>query len=98
MLAAMLEAHTFCLTSTLSVVVTSAMNGLVVSCSSYSQASATTTPVGNATISVVGYMSACLVPSIVTSLPVPCGVRSLSSASRKFNTVAMGVQLCINVW
>eukprot|EP00731_Ephydatia_muelleri_P009712 Em0005g298a len=32
------------------------MNGLVVSCSSYSQASATTTPVGNATISVVGLL------------------------------------------
>ena len=44
----------FCLTSTLSVVVTSAMNGLVVSCSTYSQASATTIPVGNATILVVG--------------------------------------------
>ena len=43
-----------CLTSTLSVVVTSAMNGLVVSCSSYSILSFTTTPVGNATISVVG--------------------------------------------
>ena len=46
--------NTFCLTSTLSVVVTSAMNGLVVSCSSYSPISFTTTPVGNATISVVG--------------------------------------------
>eukprot|EP00731_Ephydatia_muelleri_P009852 Em0005g438a len=48
-----LTSNVYCLTSTLSVVVTSAMNGLVVSCSSYSQASATTTPVGNATISVV---------------------------------------------
>ena len=47
--------NTYCLTSTLSVVVTSAMNGLVVSCSSYSTTSPfTTTPVGNATISVVG--------------------------------------------
>ena len=46
--------NVYCLTSTLSVVVTSAMNGLVVSCSSYSPISFTITPVGNATISVVG--------------------------------------------
>ena len=49
-----LTSNVYCLTSTLSVVVTSAMNGLVVSCSSFSQASNTSTPVGNATISVVG--------------------------------------------
>ena len=49
-----LTSSVYCLTSTLSVVVTSAMNGLVVSCSSYSPASFTTAPVGNATISVVG--------------------------------------------
>ena len=49
-----LTSNGYCLTSTLSVVVTSAMNGLVVSCSSYTQASGTTAPVGNATISVVG--------------------------------------------
>ena len=46
--------NAYCLTSTLSVVVTSTMNGLVVSCSSYSTISYTTTPIGNATISVVG--------------------------------------------
>ena len=50
-----LTSNVYCLTSTLSVVVISAMNGLVVSCSSYSTTSPfTTTPVGNATISVVG--------------------------------------------
>ena len=49
-----LTSNVYCLTSTLSVVVTSAMNGLVVSCSSYSPISFITTPVGNATISVVG--------------------------------------------
>ena len=49
-----LTSNVYCLTSILSVVVTSAMNGLVVSCSSYSPISFTTTPVGNATISVVG--------------------------------------------
>ena len=48
-----LSSNVYCLTSTLSVVVTSAMNGLVVSCSSYSPTSFTTAPVGNATISVV---------------------------------------------
>ena len=48
-----LTSNVYCLTSTLSVVVTSAMNGLVVSCSSYSPPS-TTTPIGNATISVIG--------------------------------------------
>ena len=50
----LLTNNTYCLTSTLSVVVTSAMNGLVVSCFSYPQASNTSNPVGNATISVVG--------------------------------------------
>ena len=49
-----LTSNVYCLTSTLSVVVTSAMNGLVVSCSSYSPTSFNTTPVGNAAISVVG--------------------------------------------
>ena len=49
-----LTSNTYCLTSTLSVVVTSAMNGLVVSCSSYSTISYITTPIGNAAISVVG--------------------------------------------
>ena len=48
-----LTSNGYCLTSTLSMLVTSAMNGLVVSCSSYSPISFTTTPVGNATISVV---------------------------------------------
>ena len=48
-----LTSNVYCLTSTLSVVVTSAMNGLVVSCSNYSPPS-TTTPIGNATISVIG--------------------------------------------
>ena len=47
--------NTYCLTSTLSVVVTPAMNGLVVSCSSYQISSPfTTTSIGNASISVVG--------------------------------------------
>ena len=51
-----LTSNRYCLTSTLSVVVTSAMNGLVVSCSNYLSIGFpfTTTPVGNATISVVG--------------------------------------------
>eukprot|EP00731_Ephydatia_muelleri_P033158 Em0025g114a len=50
-----LTSNVYCLTSTLSVVVTSAMNGLVVSCSNYSTTLPfTTTPVGNAAISVVG--------------------------------------------
>ena len=49
-----LTSYGYCLNSTLSVVVTSAMNGLVVSCSSYSPISFTTAPVGNATISLVG--------------------------------------------
>ena len=48
----LLTNNTYCLTSTLSVVVTSAMNGLVVSCSTYSPA--LNISVGNATISVVG--------------------------------------------
>ena len=39
-----LTSNVYCLTSTLSVVVTSAMNGLVVSCSSYSPISFTITP------------------------------------------------------
>ena len=49
-----LTSNVYCLTSTLSVVVTSAMNGLVVSCSNYLPISFTATPVGNATISMVG--------------------------------------------
>ena len=49
-----LTSNVYCLTSTLSVVVTSAMNSLVVACSNYSPISFITTPVGNATISVVG--------------------------------------------
>ena len=44
----------FCLASTLSVVVTPAMDGLVVSCSSYNTVTYATTPIGNATISVLG--------------------------------------------
>ncbi|KAL5494307.1 hypothetical protein EMCRGX_G015609 [Ephydatia muelleri] len=59
--------NVYCLTSTLSVVVTSAMNGLVVSCSSYSQASATITPVGNATISVVAAPSAPTITSLIST-------------------------------
>ena len=49
-----LTSNVYCLTSTLSVVVTSAMNVLVISCSSYSPSSATPITVGNAAISVVG--------------------------------------------
>ena len=49
-----LTSNVYCLTSTLSVVVTSAMNGLVVSCSNFTTSSGTTTPVGNASISGVG--------------------------------------------
>eukprot|EP00731_Ephydatia_muelleri_P009759 Em0005g345a len=69
MLAALLESHNvYCLTSTLSVVVTSAMNGLVVSCSSYSPAiSFTSTPVGNATISVVAPPSAPTITSLIST-------------------------------
>ena len=44
----------YCLTSILALVVTSATNGLVVSCSSYSSTSSNSTHIGNASISVVG--------------------------------------------
>ena len=43
-----------CFTSTLSVVVTPAMDGLVVSCSSYNMVTFVTTAIGNATISILG--------------------------------------------
>ena len=50
-----LKSNTYCLNSTLSVVVTPAMNGLVVSCSSYSVSPPqTATSIGSASISVVG--------------------------------------------
>ena len=51
-----LTSNGYCLTSTLSVVVTSAMNALVVTCSNYSTISFAITPVGNTTISVVGML------------------------------------------
>ena len=51
-----LTSNFYCLTSTLSVVVTSAMNGLVVSCSSYSKISFTIHHIGNTTISVAGML------------------------------------------
>ena len=44
----------YCLTSTLSVVVTPAMNDLVVSCSSYGTLTFVTNSIGNATILVLG--------------------------------------------
>eukprot|EP00731_Ephydatia_muelleri_P033076 Em0025g32a len=62
-----LTSNVYCLTSTLFVVVTSAMNGLVVSCSSYSPISFTTAPVGNATISVVAPPSAPTITSLVST-------------------------------
>eukprot|EP00731_Ephydatia_muelleri_P009757 Em0005g343a len=62
-----LTSNVYCLTSTLSVVVTSAMNGLVVSCSSYSPISFTTTPVGNAAISVVAPPSAPTITSLIST-------------------------------
>ena len=50
-----LTSNIYCLNSTLSVVITPAMNGLVVSCSSYLPISPfTTTPIGSVTISVLG--------------------------------------------
>ena len=51
-----LTSNVYCLTSTFSVVVTSAMNGLVVSCSTYSPISFTINPIGNTTISVAGML------------------------------------------
>eukprot|EP00731_Ephydatia_muelleri_P009726 Em0005g312a len=62
-----LTSNVYCLTSTLSVVVTSAMNGLVVSCSNYSLSSFITTPVGNATISVVAAPSAPTITSLIST-------------------------------
>eukprot|EP00731_Ephydatia_muelleri_P009808 Em0005g394a len=59
--------NVYCLTSTLSVVVTSAMNGLVVSCSSYSTTSFITTPVGNAAISVVAAPSVPTITSLIST-------------------------------
>ena len=50
-----LTSNTYCLTSTLSVVITPAMNGPVVSCSSYQTTSPfITTSIGSASISVLG--------------------------------------------
>ncbi|KAL5494304.1 hypothetical protein EMCRGX_G015606 [Ephydatia muelleri] len=62
-----LTSNVYCLTSTLSVVVTSAMNGLVVSCSNYSPSSGTTTPVGNAAISVVAAPSVPTITSLIST-------------------------------
>eukprot|EP00731_Ephydatia_muelleri_P009802 Em0005g388a len=62
-----LTSNVYCLTSTLSMVVTSAMNGLVVSCSTYSISSFITTPVGNATISVVAAPSAPAITSLIST-------------------------------
>eukprot|EP00731_Ephydatia_muelleri_P033086 Em0025g42a len=68
MLAAMLETHNgYCLTSTLSVVVTSAINGLVVACSNYSTISFAITPVGNTTISVVAPPNVPNITSLITT-------------------------------
>ena len=63
-----LTSNVYCLTSTLSVMVTSAMNDLVVSCFSFSFSSFTTTPVGNAAISVVGSRFAIGGPSAHTTI------------------------------
>ena len=51
-----LTSNIYCLTSTLSVVVTTAMNGLLVSCSSYSLSSFTSTLVGSAPIYILGML------------------------------------------
>eukprot|EP00731_Ephydatia_muelleri_P033053 Em0025g9a len=62
-----LTSNVYCLTSTLSVVVTSAMNGLVVSCSNFTTSSGTTTPVGNASITGVAPPSVPTITSLIST-------------------------------
>ena len=65
----------YCLTSALSVVVTPAMDGLVVSCSSYNTETERNITFGNAIISVIGkpyFIVHCIMLGAVTSLSHHC--------------------------